>query len=84
MDKVYTMNIETGEGWAETLDKDLIRGCIFGNPGIFLMAWEKVCTFFQHTNPSDLFVFGGMFLLPDPPDSVWISNGDFRGWIGGI
>ena len=36
------MNIETGEGWAKTLNRDLIRGCIFGNLRISLTDVEKV------------------------------------------
>lgn len=78
------MNIEIGAGWAKTLNRDLIRGCIFRNLKIFLTTGEKVCMFFQHTNLPDLSVFGGMFLLPAHYSPMWNGNGDFCGGIGRI
>ncbi len=84
MDKVYTMNIETGEGWAETLDKDMIHGGVYKKLRIPLTIGEKACMFFLHTNPLCLFVLSGMFLLPASLCPMWKSDGTFCGWIGGI
>lgn len=76
------MNIEIAEGWSNTPNWGLIRGCILKNFRTFTRG-KSVHVFFAQ-KASRLLDFGGMFLLPAPLCPMWNGNGDFCGWIGGI